>query len=948
MTIPEGASITVPSGTTLTNNGTIAGQGSLAGKGTLVNNGDISVADNDFMAAVEVSASPSPATYGGSVTLTATVKEDGTPVNGGSVTFYQGGDALNGTGTSVGNGIAAHTIDELGWTPGDYAVTAVYTPADGSDLIESSGSTTLTVSKAQQSAPGAPTASTTTPPTAYSVTLDAVTTVGQGAVQYGYATGGETAVPEERWQSGTTFDGLTPGTTYMFHARYAGTSLYEPSPASAGTPVTTERADSTLTVVPAEGILTYGETLKITVTPEQTAAYGINALTTAQDVVELKTGDAVLASATTANADGSYTLTYDTRGKGLAIGNNALTVSYGGSGSLNPSTGGVTVTLEKAYVDAALDGTTSKTYDGTTAAPDGLVIALTGVLEGDEVAASSASIAYDSADAGNNRTITATGITLTGEHAAYYSLMSETASVQTASISKVTPALALTADPAALSGGGRVTLTLAGVPDGGSATVTCDGDVDVTEGSDGTWVAELPNQTADYTFTASYAGDGNHSAAQAACVVTTSYAPPYVPPAKTPSQQAIDKIRGAKDGDTVKISLSSGDTKLDKEVFQALAGRDVTLVLEMGEGVSWEIRGGDVPEGTPLSDVDMGVEVGTDGIPVEVVDLVTAEAGVVQATLAHDGEFGFELTLVAPLGEKSDGLFANLYRYDEARERCATSARASSTMAWRGSGWATPPGGRSRSTTPRAGPRSSSRGSRPTATPPPGTRGPWPGPSRRGSSTAAATGRPSAPTTRSPASRPRRSSAAPPAGPGRPPTSRPSRTPPRSPSGPSAPCPGPWPRASSTAATAFWSPAAPSPAPRRPPSWRTSPPAADAPRRACHVGRNRAPARRNRPPWHARVRPRWAPALVSARIECGRIWARGASSARSFSTSGAECSDPVRSGPHLMRRAEKCGPPPPRPAPSARPVKPSWNMPAARSSRLQLTGMRIGTALWPA
>ena len=91
----------------------------------------------------------------------------------------------------------------------------------------------------------------------------------------------------------------------------------------------------------------------------------------------------------------------------------------------------------------------------------------------------------------------------------------------------------------------------------------------------------------------------------------------------------------------------------------------MTLVLEMEDGVSWEIWGGDVPEGTPLSDVDMGVEMGTDGIPVDVVDLVTAEAGVVQVTLAHDGPFGFELTLVAPLGEKSDGLYANLYRYDE-------------------------------------------------------------------------------------------------------------------------------------------------------------------------------------------------------------------------------------------------------------------------------------------
>ena len=62
----------------------------------------------------------------------------------------------------------------------------------------------------------------------------------------------------------------------------------------------------------------------------------------------------------------------------------------------------------------------------------------------------------------------------------------------------------------------------------------------------------------------------------------------------------------------------------------------------------------------------MGVELGTSGIPVDVVDLVAGEAGVVQVTLAHDGPFGFELTLVAPLGEKNDGLCANLYCYDEA------------------------------------------------------------------------------------------------------------------------------------------------------------------------------------------------------------------------------------------------------------------------------------------
>lgn len=54
------------------------------------------------------------------------------------------------------------------------------------------------------------------------------------------------------------------------------------------------------------------------------------------------------------------------------------------------------------------------------------------------------------------------------------------------------------------------------------------------------------------------------------------YDPPYIPPTKTPSQQALDKIESAKDGDTVEITLSTGNTKLDKEVFEALAGQDTS------------------------------------------------------------------------------------------------------------------------------------------------------------------------------------------------------------------------------------------------------------------------------------------------------------------------------------------------------------------------------------
>ena len=243
--IPSGTSLTVPNGSTLTNNGTITGQGSLTGEGTLTNNGTVSVSDNDFMATVTVGANPSSAAYHSSVTLTANVTNDGNSVSGGSVTFYQGnatGTALNDGGASVSNGTATYTIDALDWTPGSYTITAVYTPAAGSSLIESSGTATLTVNKAEQAtAPDAPSGASSV--TANSITLNTVSGSGEGAVQYGYTTGTENSVPENRWQNDTTFNGLTANTAYTFYARYAGNENYKPSgPSSTGTTIHTAYA----------------------------------------------------------------------------------------------------------------------------------------------------------------------------------------------------------------------------------------------------------------------------------------------------------------------------------------------------------------------------------------------------------------------------------------------------------------------------------------------------------------------------------------------------------------------------------------------------------------------------------------------------------------------------------------------------------------------------------
>ena len=362
--------------------------------------------------------------------------------NAGKVDFYLG-DANDTTGMKMGIGTVefeggAYTASvdvtigqDKGFNnAGTFKFTADfggYAPEGderGDSLAPATGSAELTVTKAEQTAPSAPTVSTTTPPTANSITLDAITTTGQGDVQYGYSTEGGSASNISNWQTDTTFDDLDPGTTYTFYARYAGNDCYEPSPASAGTPGTTLRADSTLKVEPDEDTLTYGETLTITVTPEQTAANGINTQT-AQNAVELKKGDTVLASTTTANSDGSYTLTYNTQQKGLTSGTNTLIVSYGGSGNLNASTATVDMTLSKKDVTPALDGTVSKTYDGTTNAPEGLTLALIGVLKGDDVTATGTG-AYNTDDVGTGKTITANNIELTGDDAVYYILMHQT------------------------------------------------------------------------------------------------------------------------------------------------------------------------------------------------------------------------------------------------------------------------------------------------------------------------------------------------------------------------------------------------------------------------------------------------------------------------------------------------------------------------------------------
>ena len=145
------------------------------------------------------------------------------------------------------------------------------------------------------------------------------------------------------------------------------------------------------------------------------------------------------------------------------------------------------------------------------------------------------------------------------------------------------------------------------------------------------------------------------------------------------SDQAIDKIEAAKDGSTVSIKLPVGRTTLEGEAFETLAGQDITLEISLSNGVTWTVNGQDIPKNAKLSDLDLGVSLNTSTIPVSVINTITGTVDTIQLSLKHDGEFGFTMTLSAPLGKTNAGYWANLYYYNE--ETKALEFQAASRIA---------------------------------------------------------------------------------------------------------------------------------------------------------------------------------------------------------------------------------------------------------------------------
>lgn len=143
---------------------------------------------------------------------------------------------------------------------------------------------------------------------------------------------------------------------------------------------------------------------------------------------------------------------------------------------------------------------------------------------------------------------------------------------------RTVPAFILTADHDTLSGGGKVTLTLArgNLPDGAVVTVSGTDEagnaVTLTDNGDGTYSATLPNKTQTYTFIAAY--DGSQTIAPKTDFTTVKV-----------QQRSSGGGEPAKPSFPVKISNSGdGVAKVDKSY--ASAGAKVTITVTPGRNAT--------------------------------------------------------------------------------------------------------------------------------------------------------------------------------------------------------------------------------------------------------------------------------------------------------------------------------------------------------------------------
>jgi hypothetical protein len=142
----------------------------------------------------------------------------------------------------------------------------------------------------------------------------------------------------------------------------------------------------------------------------------------------------------TGTVNGSGQAAYTTSATQLSAVTHSITAGYGGDAVYAGSTNSpaLSQTVNKATLTAGLTGTVSKPYDGTTTATLAAGnYTLSGVVSGDTVTLNNpTSGTYDTRNQGTGKTVTVTGLAISGVSATNYTLSSTSASAAVGAINK--------------------------------------------------------------------------------------------------------------------------------------------------------------------------------------------------------------------------------------------------------------------------------------------------------------------------------------------------------------------------------------------------------------------------------------------------------------------------------------------------------------------------------
>lgn len=128
--------------------------------------------------------------------------------------------------------------------------------------------------------------------------------------------------------------------------------------------------------------------------------------------------------------------------------------------------------------------------------------------------------------------------------------------------------------------------------------------------------------------------------------------------------EVLDTISKVEDGTDIVVILN--DTSVvPASVINAVAGRDVDMYFSVSDEAMWYMNGKSVVSQL-TADVDMGVTLGGNKIPADVVKTVAGDNKTLQVSLAHEGNFGYDAGLLLLVGTQYKDLYANLFYYNPA------------------------------------------------------------------------------------------------------------------------------------------------------------------------------------------------------------------------------------------------------------------------------------------